>query len=106
MLPFVGKGYTISCPATSSNPNGFDWVKQWASQCPECINSCDTMSAHWYDVREADLETYIEKWHDGFGKNILLTEFACQVRISALGDHLGTLTAYMHVEFQWWCPAQ
>jgi len=78
ILPLKGKGFTITCPATSSNPNGFDWVKQWASECPECIAACDWSGVHFYDDTFEKLKAYVEKWVQGFSKPYQLTEFACQ----------------------------
>ena len=41
------------------------------------------MCVHWYDVKAADFETYVEKWHSIYNKDIFITEFAPQVRVAA-----------------------
>jgi hypothetical protein len=38
------------------------------------------MAAHYYDISAAGLITYLEHWHNTFHLDMLLTEFACQVR--------------------------
>ncbi|KAI0692653.1 glycosyl hydrolase catalytic core-domain-containing protein [Cytidiella melzeri] len=70
-------GYKTCSPATSSNPNGYTWVQNFLKACD---GGCtfDMVCVHWYDVKFEDFQTYVEKWHDGFGKDIMITEFACQ----------------------------
>lgn len=58
-----------------------DWMKAFYSQCPDCLSSTDILALHWYDVHESDLEAYIENWYSTFQKPIVVSEFACQVRI-------------------------
>ena len=40
----------------------------------------DYMCVHWYDVKASDFQTYVEKWHSIYNKDIFITEFAPQVR--------------------------
>jgi len=74
--PLKAKGYQLGLPATSSNPDGFDWVTNFVNACPDC--TFDFVPIHWYDVNFADFQTYVEKWHDKFQKPIWITEYACQ----------------------------
>lgn len=74
--PQGDKGIKLSSPCTTSAPNGLDWMKQFYSECPDC--GSDTISIHYYDTTVDGFETYAELWHDTFGKDLLLSEFACQ----------------------------
>ena len=82
--PHHGQGFTITSPCTTSAPDGYTWMQQFYSECQDCFGVMDYQGAHWYDIHEADLEAYIEKWSQ-FGLPIALSEFACQVRISLFG---------------------
>ncbi len=46
----------------------------------------DYHALHFYGTSEQDLITYIQNWHNTFGKPIMLTEFACQVRTIRLNS--------------------
>lgn len=47
------------------------------------------MCIHWYDVKAADFEAYVEKWHNLYNKDIFITEFAPQVLSDLVtGDEL------------------
>lgn len=74
--PIRDMGKKVTSPATSSNPNGLTWVKNFKSQCGEC--DWDYTAIHWYDVTFDKFKTYCETWHDAFGKDIIITEFALQ----------------------------
>ncbi|KAI0346748.1 hypothetical protein BDW22DRAFT_1350998 [Trametopsis cervina] len=75
--PLRASGYKTCSPATSSNPNGYTWVQNFLKACDGgCTFDC--VAIHWYDVKFEDFKAYTEKWHDGFGKDILITEFAPQ----------------------------
>lgn len=74
--PLKAEGYSLGTPATSSNPNGLVWVKDFMAACKGC--SYDFVTLHWYDTTFDKFKTYVELWHNTFGKNIWVTEFACQ----------------------------
>jgi O-glycosyl hydrolase len=76
LQPLKALGYYLLTPPTSSNPNGYDWVKEFVKYCEGCY--FDAVATHWYDVKAEDFIAYQKKWHDGFGKDIWCTEFACQ----------------------------
>ncbi|THH17619.1 hypothetical protein EW146_g3219 [Bondarzewia mesenterica] len=77
LAPLKSQGYELGSPATSSNPNGLVWVKNFLSA---CNGGCefDYTCVHWYDVKAADFITYVELWHTTFNKPIMVTEYACQ----------------------------
>lgn len=39
------------------------------------------MALHFYDTDPQALITYVQEWFDTFGMPIMLTEFACEVRV-------------------------
>lgn len=77
LQPLKYQGYELISPATSSDPDGMTWVKNFVDQCG---GGCtfDGVAVHWYDVKVADFITYLNNWHNAFGKPIYPTEFACQ----------------------------
>ncbi|PSR73624.1 hypothetical protein PHLCEN_2v10543 [Hermanssonia centrifuga] len=70
-------GYQTCSPATSSNPNGFTWMQNFFDA---CNGGCtvDFICVHWYDVQASDFQTYVEKWHTTYNKDVFITEFAPQ----------------------------
>jgi len=75
--PLRYQGYQLISPATSSNPNGMTWVKQFKS---ECGSGCtfDGVAIHYYDITPEGFIEYIENWHNTFNVPVYPTEFACQ----------------------------
>jgi hypothetical protein len=74
--PTKALGYQLITPATSSNPNGLTWVTDFMNACQGC--TFDKVAIHWYDTDIEAFKTYVNKWHDTFGKPIWITEYACQ----------------------------
>ncbi|KII95344.1 glycoside hydrolase family 128 protein, partial [Plicaturopsis crispa FD-325 SS-3] len=74
--PLKNQGYKLISPATSSNPNGLTWVKNFMKACDGC--TFDAVAVHWYGVKAQDFIDYVNLWHTTFNKNIWVTEFACQ----------------------------
>lgn len=74
--PLKAQGYRLGSPATSSNPNGLTWVKDFVAGCKGC--TVDFIAIHWYDTTFQKFQTYVELWHNTFNKNIWVTEFAPQ----------------------------
>jgi hypothetical protein len=71
-------GYKMIAPATSSAPNGFDWVKDFFSICGSDCNF-HAIAIHYYGTAAEDMITYIEKWHNQWpDKEVWVTEYACQ----------------------------
>jgi len=76
LKPLRDKGHSLCSPATSSNPNGMDWVQSFVKQCPDC--EFDYVCVHWYDTTLQKFQDYVNLWHDTFKKPIMVTEFAPQ----------------------------
>lgn len=99
--PLADQGYTLGSPATTSAPDGFDWMTNFMQQCNDC--AVTDIALHWYDVHFSDFQTYVEKWATAFKKPVRITEFACQVRhllLFGLVDE-GANRIYAHTELQW-----
>jgi hypothetical protein len=76
--PLKNEGYTmLVSPATSSNPNGLVWVKNFMSACGGGCNPTHT-AVHYYDVTASGFISYMELWHSTFNLPVMPTEFACQ----------------------------
>lgn len=76
LKPLRDQGHKLCSPATSSNPDGLDWVNNFVKECPEC--EFDYVCVHWYDTTLQKFQDYVNLWHDTFKKPILVTEFALQ----------------------------
>ncbi|EIN10357.1 hypothetical protein PUNSTDRAFT_84335 [Punctularia strigosozonata HHB-11173 SS5] len=106
--PLKSQGYELIAPATSSNPNGLTWVKNFIAACDGC--TFDGQAVHWYDVSAQAFIDYINLWHSTFGKPIWVTEFACQnfnggaqCSKDEVFSFMQTVTSYM--ESQDWVAA-
>lgn len=74
--PLKAKGYKTISPATTSSPAGFQWTHDFLAACTGC--HIDVVAFHYYGTSADDFIAYVEKVHNAFGKNIWVTEFACQ----------------------------
>jgi hypothetical protein len=76
MEPLVSKGYQLISPAVTSGSNGKPWLQSFINQCTGC--HIDAIAIHWYGNDPQALIAYVKDFHDTFGKDIWVTEFACQ----------------------------
>ncbi|GJE84660.1 glycoside hydrolase family 128 protein [Phanerochaete sordida] len=75
--PRAGMGYDIWGPAVTSSARGETWMDNFLAACAgACTFSHNSL--HFYDTDPQALITYVEHWHQKYGKPIVLTEFACQ----------------------------
>lgn len=74
--PLKNEGYTLISPAPSSRPNGFDWVGQFLGNCTGC--QVDRIALHYYDITAQGFIDWVTKFHDAYGRDIWITEFADQ----------------------------
>jgi len=75
--PLVSQGYKLVSPSTTSAPDGITWMQSFLQICAgRC--TIDYHALHFYGTSAQDLITYVQNWHNTFGKPIMLTEFACQ----------------------------
>ncbi|EIM87592.1 glycoside hydrolase [Stereum hirsutum FP-91666 SS1] len=67
----------LGSPAPSSAPSGKTWLQEWLSA---CNGGCtpDFIALHWYDVNATAFIEYLEDFHDTFGLDLWVTEWACQ----------------------------
>jgi len=77
IAPLQQQGYNIlASPATTSAPNGLDWVKEFLTKVQVQPN---VITVHWYDTGFAKFKEYVENFHSQTGsRTIWITEFACQ----------------------------
>lgn len=80
--PLKDQGYTLISPAPSSRPDGFTWVGEFLGNCTGC--TVDRIALHYYDITSQGFIDWVTKFHDAYGRDIWVTEFADQVRISTL----------------------
>jgi len=97
--PLTDKGHKVCSPATSSNPNGLTWVKNFKEQCPEC--TWDYTCIHWYDTTLDKFQNYVKLWHETFGKPILITEFAAQNFNGGPQPNSGQVFSFMEQAVSW-----
>lgn len=77
MTPLKKQGKRLMSPVTSSNPNGLKWVHDFKNKCgSDC--DWDITNIHWYDTTAEKFKKYCEDWHNAFGKDIIISEFALQ----------------------------
>jgi hypothetical protein len=76
IAPLRYQGYRLGSPATTSAPSGFSWLQDFLRICPDC--NWDITALHYYDISPEAFITYVKKFHDGFGRNVMVTEYACQ----------------------------
>ncbi|KAK1924870.1 glycosyl hydrolase catalytic core-domain-containing protein [Papiliotrema laurentii] len=82
-LPLRSKGIALGSAATTSAPSGLTWVRDAINACTSAGNSradCtpDFVAIHWYDVDPQNFIQYVENFHNEFGLDIWITEYACQ----------------------------
>ncbi|KAI0320423.1 glycoside hydrolase, partial [Amylostereum chailletii] len=75
--PLKSQGIRLGSPATSSAPSGKQWIQDWLAACAGGC-SVDFIALHWYDVNATNFIAYLEDFHQTFGLNLWVTEWACQ----------------------------
>lgn len=86
--PLKGQGYRLISHSTNQNDDGLQWHRDFRSQCPDCESQIDLYSVHWYGTDAQQFKDYLTRFHDEFGKNLVVTEFAYTdwVNMSPNGD--------------------
>lgn len=74
VAPLKNQGYRLISPATTSAPNGKVWMQDFFGH--GC--DADVVALHWYDIDADAFIAYVQDFHNTFGKNIWVTEYACQ----------------------------
>ncbi|KAF7313657.1 Glyco-hydro-cc domain-containing protein [Mycena chlorophos] len=76
MEPLVEKGYTLISPAVSNAPAGKTWMAAFMAGCNGCHIS--GIAVHHYGTSESEFESYVTYWHDTYGLDVYITEYADQ----------------------------
>lgn len=101
--PLAAKGYTLGAPCSSGNPNGITWMKKFFECCADC--TIDFMTVHWYDIDLDNFKSWVQQWHDDFGnRDVMVTEFAVQVRSLILRNQISAFIYFNLLELQRWRP--
>jgi len=81
--PYGKKGKYLVSPSVTSADSGLPDMRQFFKECgpnqdgEEDNCGVNAISLHYYSNSAEDLVAYLTKWHDAFGLDIWLTEFAC-----------------------------
>jgi len=78
IMPLANDDWYIIGPSTTSAPDGLVWYKKFMTECKTVFDRLDAVAIHYYDVSVSGFQKYIENWHQVTGKNIWITEAACQ----------------------------
>jgi len=70
-------GYRTISPACTNAPAGKKWLQDFLKA---CNGGCtlDAIAVHYYDTNAQGLIDYVNDMHNTFGRNIWITEYACQ----------------------------
>jgi O-glycosyl hydrolase len=100
MQPLKGQGYSLVSPAVTSGSSGKPWLQSFLKSCSGC--NVDYISVHWYGTDPQQFIKYCEDFHTTFGKDLWVTEFACQnfsggaqCTESQVQNFMSTVTAWM-----------
>lgn len=78
LLPLKEKGWYLMGPSTTNAPDGKTWYQNFQKACPDTFNKLDSIAIHYYGTSSDDFKQYLQDWHTTFGKDLWVTEFACQ----------------------------
>ncbi|OXB38951.1 hypothetical protein LQV05_004067 [Cryptococcus neoformans] len=81
--PIRNNGIRLGGAATTSAPDGLQWVLDFVTACTNAGNSAadcaaDFIPIHWYDVSIENFQSYVENFRTQTSANIWITEYACQ----------------------------
>ncbi|KAJ2924934.1 hypothetical protein H1R20_g12130, partial [Candolleomyces eurysporus] len=76
LQPLKSQGYTLGSPAPTNAPSGKTWLRDFFNTCPDC--SVDFIATHWYGTDAQQFIAHLQDYHGTFGRNIWVTEYACQ----------------------------
>ncbi|KAF5389757.1 hypothetical protein D9757_005980 [Collybiopsis confluens] len=104
MEPLRSQGYRLGSAATSSNPNGMNWMNEFFTT---CNGGCkpDFMAIHWYGIDADEFKTYVEQWHNTFSLPIWVTEVGYenfngndQGNLSEIQSFMSDVTSWMDLQ--------
>ena len=76
--PLKSQGYTLVSPACTNAPAGLQWQRDFISACNQRGCSVDIIATHWYGTNTQNFIDHVTQYHDTFGREVWVTEFACQ----------------------------
>jgi hypothetical protein len=76
LAPLKGQGYRLISHSTNQAEDGFAWHQEFKDKCGDCYDQTDAYSVHWYGTDAQQFKDYMVRFHDQFGKNLIVTEFA------------------------------
>ncbi|KAH6915253.1 glycosyl hydrolase catalytic core-domain-containing protein [Coprinopsis sp. MPI-PUGE-AT-0042] len=76
--PLKSQGYTLVSPACTNAPAGLQWQRDFATACSQKGCSVDVIATHWYGTDSQNFIDHVSQYHSVFGKEVWVTEFACQ----------------------------
>ncbi|KDQ29173.1 hypothetical protein PLEOSDRAFT_1089032 [Pleurotus ostreatus PC15] len=74
--PLKDQGYQLISPACTNAPSGTQWMKDFMGCCRDC--RIDAVATHFYGTSAQALIQHVTDIHNLFGKDVWVTEFACQ----------------------------
>ncbi|KAG8697154.1 hypothetical protein FRC08_006704 [Ceratobasidium sp. 394] len=99
--PLKTAGVRLGSPATTSAPNGKQWIQDFLTACAGGC-SVDFIALHWYGNVAAEFIAYIEEFYNTFQRPIWVTEWAClnfaggvQCTYDEIVQFMNTTQAYM-----------
>ena len=76
--PLKSQGYTLVSPACTNAPAGLQWQRDFNTACSQRGCTVDVIATHWYGTDTQNFIDHVTQYHDVFGKEVWITEFACQ----------------------------
>jgi len=78
LSPLKNEGYQLVSPSVTNAPSGATWFQQWFDECPDCEDDVDFLNLHYYGIDAQNFIDYVTQMHSQFGKDIWVTEVACE----------------------------
>jgi hypothetical protein len=79
IMPLADDDWYIIGPSTTSDPTGLTtWYAEFMTECSDVFERLDAVAVHYYDVDVDNFKTYVENYHNVTGKDIWITEAACE----------------------------
>ncbi|KAF8138179.1 hypothetical protein EV363DRAFT_1251607 [Boletus edulis] len=103
--PLAAQGYTLISPACTDNDNSFTWYQTFFNLCYAPGSGCivNMLAFHSYNTDPQHLITYANKFHDAFGLDVIISEFADedynngpQADQDALWNYAGTVKDFVN----------
>ncbi|CAA7259519.1 unnamed protein product [Cyclocybe aegerita] len=97
--PLKNQGYSLISPAVTSAPAGKTWMRNFFNACTGC--TFDAVAVHWYGTKADEFIAYVTDYHNTFGRDIWVTEFACQNFAGGAQCNAGQVVEFMNTVTGW-----